>query len=79
LQLCETKTGVMCHAQDVDDDEVKEYAERVPFMIYMSDVYRRKHAAKAAQISALKHKKITTDSLIDYMSTIVGVRLEKKK
>jgi heptose-I-phosphate ethanolaminephosphotransferase len=79
LQLCETKTGVMCHAQDVDDDEVKEYAERVPFMIYMSDVYRRKHAAKAAQISALKHKKITTDSLIDYMSTIIGVRREKKK
>jgi hypothetical protein len=45
----------------------------------MSDVYRRKHAAKAAQISALKHKKITTDSLIDYMSTIIGVRLEKKE
>ena len=79
LQLGETSTGLVGHALDSNPDEVKDMCRRVPMMVYMTSGFVDRHSAMKSAVDSLAARHFSTDNLLEMVTTLMGVRLEKAR
>jgi heptose-I-phosphate ethanolaminephosphotransferase len=75
LQLGETSTGLVGHALDANNDQIKDYCRRIPMLVYRSPKFDAAHPDLVSAVDSLTSRPFNTIRLIDLVTRLTQSRI----